>query len=58
MGRKNKEKPMSMMEFAQVVKELTPSQRKALNNLIDAMLEFQNELKKVSNAEGENVVSS
>lgn len=53
MGRKNKEKPMSMMEFAQAVKELTPSQRKALNNLIDAMLEFQNELKKVGNVEGD-----
>jgi hypothetical protein len=57
MRKNNNEEPMSMIEFAQVVKELTPSQREALNNMIVAILEFQNELKKVGNAEGEKVVS-
>ena len=57
MRKSNEEKPMSMIEFAQAVKKLTPSQRKALNNLIDAVLEFQNELKKVDNVEGEKVVN-
>lgn len=53
MRKSNEEKPMSMIEFAQAVKKLTPSQRKALNNVIDAVIELQNELKKVSNAEGD-----
>ena len=58
MRKSNKENPMSMMEFAQVVENLTPRQREVINNLIMALLEVQNKLKKVDNAEGEKGVNS
>jgi len=53
MRKSNEEKPMSMIEFVQVVKEFTPSQIKALDNLINAFLEFQDEIKKDSNVVGD-----
>ena len=58
MRKSNEEKPMSVIEFVQVVKEFTPSQIKALDNLINALLEFQDEIKKDSNVVGDKIVNS
>ena len=58
MRKSNKEKPMSMMEFARAIEKLTPKQKEVIDNLLMALLEIQDELKKVDNAGGKKVVNS
>ncbi len=58
MRKSNEEKPMSMIEFAQKLKGLTPRQVEVVRNLANALYDVQEELTKVDNAEGEKVVNS
>jgi hypothetical protein len=58
MRKSNEEKPMDIIDFAQELKGLTPKQVEVIGNLINALYDVQEELKKVDNAEGEKVVNS
>ena len=58
MRKSNKEKPMDIIDFAQELKGLTPRQVEVVSNLVNALYDVQEELKKVDNAEGEKVVNS
>lgn len=58
MRKRNEEKPMDIIDFAQELKGLTPRQVEVVSNLINALHDVQEELKKVDNAEGEKVVNS
>ena len=58
MRKRNEEKPMSIIDFSQELKGLTPRQFEVIRNLVNALYDVQEELKKVDNAEGEKVVNS
>jgi len=58
MRKRNEEKPMNIIDFAQELKGLTPRQVEVVRNLVNALYDVQEELKKVDNAEGEKVVNS
>lgn len=48
MRESNKENPMSMIDFVQALKELTPRQFEVVKSLVNALNDVQEELKKVS----------
>lgn len=58
MRKRNEEKPMDIIDFAQALKGLTPRQVEVISNLVNALYDVKEELKKVDNAEGEKVVNS
>lgn len=56
MRKSNGEKPMDSIDFAQELKGLTPRQVEVIRELVNALYDLQEELKKVDNAGGEKVV--
>lgn len=58
MRKSNEEKPIDSIDFVQELKGLTPRQVEVIRELVNALYDLQEELKKVDNAGGEKVVNS
>ncbi len=58
MRKSNEEKPIDSIDFVQELKGLTPRQVEVIMELVNALYDLQEELKKVDNAGGEKVGNS